>query len=234
MGLHAPGGPLSLDTLAASLSESLLPSALLAHASASDGKTSNSSKSSSSGSTAPGEVVGGVSIEQCPPAPQLQSHWAPAADPILAYGTGHPASSALQLQQQQQKSDSKGRAHRQRQQQQEEDVPRQYATSTAFFAGVSPIATEAGLLSVFEQFGTVIRVNLFRPYKTSKTSKASVSVCVPMAAVQLRSGRRHGVARAREAGCRRLCALHVRGAAVGRCCKACYPLAPIDYCLTRV
>lgn len=185
--------------------------------SASEGKTSSSnssSHSSSSGSAAPGDAVGGVSIEQCPPAPQLepqlQSPWAPAADPILAYGSGHPASSApqLQLQQQQQKVDSKGRAHRQRQQQ--EDVPQQYATSTAFFAGVSPIATEAGLLSVFEQFGTVIRVNLFRPYKTCKTSKASVCVCVPMAAVQLHSGHILGAARASVAGCRCLCAACAR------------------------
>jgi hypothetical protein len=151
--------------------------------SSSHSSSSGSSSHSSSGSAVPGEAtVGGVSFEKCPPlppqfAPQLQSAWAPAADPVLAYGTGRPASGTAQLQlqqqqpqQQQQKSDSKGRARRQRQQQ-EEDVPRQYATSTVFFAGVSPIATEAGLLSVFEQFGTVIRVNLFRPYKTCKTSK---------------------------------------------------------------
>jgi hypothetical protein len=103
----------------------------------------------------------------------MASAWKPAADPVLgsyrSFGSvsSIPQQQQQQHQQQQQQKGGKGR----RRGQQEEDIPKQYATSTVFFAGVSPIATEAGLASVFEQFGNIIKVNLFRPYKTCKTSK---------------------------------------------------------------
>jgi hypothetical protein len=50
-------------------------------------------------------------------------------------------------------------------------ILRQYRTSTLFYAGVLPIATDEGLLGVFEQFGTVISLEQFRPYAGSKASK---------------------------------------------------------------
>lgn len=37
-----------------------------------------------------------------------------------------------------------------------------YAESTIFFAGCSPIATVEALMSVFDQFGSVVEINLFR------------------------------------------------------------------------
>lgn len=42
---------------------------------------------------------------------------------------------------------------------------------TLFFAGVSPLATPEDLLKVFAQFGRVMNINLYRPYRGCKTSK---------------------------------------------------------------
>jgi hypothetical protein len=66
------------------------------------------------------------------------------------------------------------------------------ASATVFFAGVSPIATTEALLGVFAQFGRVMNINLFKPYKGSKTSKVSMLAvcllfrvaCTPLAEVQ--------------------------------------------------
>jgi hypothetical protein len=48
--------------------------------------------------------------------------------------------------------------------------PQQQGT-TIFFAGVTPIADATQLLSVFAQFGRVMDLNLFRPYKVCRTTK---------------------------------------------------------------
>lgn len=53
----------------------------------------------------------------------------------------------------------------------DDQILQQYRTSTLFYAGVLPIATDEGLLGVFEQFGTVVSLEQFKPYKDSKTSK---------------------------------------------------------------
>jgi hypothetical protein len=48
----------------------------------------------------------------------------------------------------------------------------QEAAGTAiFFAGVSPVAPPEDLLKVFAQFGRVMNINLYRPYRGCKTSK---------------------------------------------------------------
>lgn len=43
--------------------------------------------------------------------------------------------------------------------------------STIFFAGVNPLAQPEALLRTFAQFGRVLDLNLFRPYKGSRISK---------------------------------------------------------------
>lgn len=53
----------------------------------------------------------------------------------------------------------------------DDQILQQYKASTLFYAGVLPIATDEGLLGVFEQFGTVISLEQFRPYAGSKASK---------------------------------------------------------------
>lgn len=61
---------------------------------------------------------------------------------------------------------------RQQQHQLDDTLPSQlYAESTVFFAGVSPIATQEALLCVFQEFGRVVHLSVFRPYRTCKTSK---------------------------------------------------------------
>jgi hypothetical protein len=82
-----------------------------------------------------------------PPTPQ-----ATAAQPF----TGKPLNMCGSAQQQQQR-------HHGRRRRMLEDLPPQgFADSTIFFAGVSPIATVEALVSVFEQFGQTIRLNVFR------------------------------------------------------------------------
>jgi hypothetical protein len=52
------------------------------------------------------------------------------------------------------------------------DAPQhQHAPATIFFAGVNPVAAPETLLRAFAQFGRVMDLNLFRPYKGSRTSK---------------------------------------------------------------
>jgi hypothetical protein len=63
--------------------------------------------------------------------------------------------SAQQQQQQQ-------RRHGRRRHLLEDYPPVGFADSTIFFAGVSPIATEEALVSVFEQFGQIVRLIVFR------------------------------------------------------------------------
>jgi hypothetical protein len=53
----------------------------------------------------------------------------------------------------------------------DDQILQQYRTSTLFYAGVLPIATDEGLLGVFEQFGMVVSLEQFKPYRDSKTSK---------------------------------------------------------------
>jgi hypothetical protein len=169
--LQCDEAPLSLERLC----NSLLPSALFEHISLNSSSDSAGCDSSSgtSGSISGGSGGGSIGAEHLPAQLDMASAWKPAADPVLgsyrSFGSvsSIPQQQQQQHQQQQQQKGGKGR----RRGQQEEDIPKQYATSTVFFAGVSPIATEAGLASVFEQFGNIIKVNLFRPYKTCKTSK---------------------------------------------------------------
>jgi hypothetical protein len=47
----------------------------------------------------------------------------------------------------------------------------QVQLTTIFFAGVTPIVDTQQLLGVFAQFGRVMDLNLFRPYKGCRTSK---------------------------------------------------------------
>lgn len=47
----------------------------------------------------------------------------------------------------------------------------QPAVATIFFAGVNPVAAPETLLHAFAQFGRVMDLNLFRPFKGSRTSK---------------------------------------------------------------
>lgn len=42
---------------------------------------------------------------------------------------------------------------------------------TVFFAGVTPVVTADTLLTLFSQFGRVLDLNLFRPFKGCRTSK---------------------------------------------------------------
>jgi hypothetical protein len=56
--------------------------------------------------------------------------------------------------------------------------PQQQAQlTTIFFAGVTPIVDTQQLLGVFAQFGRVMDLNLFRPYKGCRTSKVGASIC---------------------------------------------------------
>lgn len=84
-----------------------------------------------------------------------------------------PVQQHLQLRQRGPAHQHKQRSRRRQQQQQLDDnLPSQlYAESTVFFAGVSPIATQEALLCVFQEFGRVVHLSVFRPYRTSKTSK---------------------------------------------------------------
>jgi hypothetical protein len=52
-----------------------------------------------------------------------------------------------------------------------EQQQQQTPECTLFFAGVSPFATPEELLKVFAQFGRVMNINLYRPYRGCKTSK---------------------------------------------------------------
>lgn len=47
--------------------------------------------------------------------------------------------------------------------------------TTIFFAGVTPIVDTQQLLGVFAQFGRVMDLNLFRPYKGCRTSKVGAA-----------------------------------------------------------
>jgi hypothetical protein len=47
----------------------------------------------------------------------------------------------------------------------------QVQLTSIFFAGVTPIVDTQQLLGVFAQFGRVMDLNLFRPYKGCRTSK---------------------------------------------------------------
>jgi hypothetical protein len=45
------------------------------------------------------------------------------------------------------------------------------SSRTVYFAGAAHTATAESILGVFAQFGRVMNINLFRPYKGAKTSK---------------------------------------------------------------
>lgn len=124
--------------------------------------------------------------------PECSLGWQPLSDPAL-----HLLESTINSIQQQQLQEQQ-QAHREHQQQQE--LQQQYehqqrhqqqqqqrpqaqdaqansqwgASATVFFAGVSPIATTEALLGVFAQFGRVMSINLFKPYKGAKTSKVGI------------------------------------------------------------
>lgn len=49
--------------------------------------------------------------------------------------------------------------------------PQQSNNSTLFFCGATPVVTVEALLTVFAQFGRVLDLNLFRPYRGCRTSK---------------------------------------------------------------
>lgn len=65
--------------------------------------------------------------------------------------------------------------------------------ATIFFAGVNPVAQPETLLRAFAQFGRVMDLNLFRPYKGSRTSKVS---CAHMGCVTGLSSPQHPRAQA--------------------------------------
>jgi hypothetical protein len=44
-----------------------------------------------------------------------------------------------------------------------------------FFAGACPLASSEELLTLFAQFGRVMEINLYRPYKHCKASKVNVN-----------------------------------------------------------
>lgn len=50
-------------------------------------------------------------------------------------------------------------------------VPPPHERRCIFFAGVTPIITTETLMALFSQFGTVVDLNLFKPWSGSKTSK---------------------------------------------------------------
>lgn len=47
---------------------------------------------------------------------------------------------------------------------------------TVFFAGVPPMITEQQLLMIFTRFDAVKRLNLFKPFNNSRTSKVRIQI----------------------------------------------------------
>lgn len=54
--------------------------------------------------------------------------------------------------------------------------PQTQQLTTVFFAGVTPIVDTQQLLGIFAQFGRVMDLNLFRPYKGCRTSKVGATL----------------------------------------------------------
>jgi hypothetical protein len=55
---------------------------------------------------------------------------------------------------------------------------------TLFFAGVNPVVTAATLVSLFQQYGCVLDLNLFYPYRGAGTSKVSTACALSQQQVQ--------------------------------------------------
>lgn len=83
----------------------------------------------------------------------LQPDTPPVAESAHSFGSNHRLGGVLQMQ---------GQHKQRRLRRGEQQVQSSYADSTIFFAGVSPIATVEALMSVFDQFGQVVDINLFR------------------------------------------------------------------------
>jgi hypothetical protein len=89
----------------------------------------------------------------------LQPDTPPVAEAI-SYSTGCCSEGARCLQLH--SSQVSGKQKQRRRRRTEPQAQAAYAESTIFFAGCSPIATVEALMSVFDQFGSVVDINLFR------------------------------------------------------------------------
>lgn len=121
----------------------------------------HSSSTSSAGTLAPPHHFGGFGLDQELPPPAGLPPPGPGAPPHLPMPMGADAMHLEQLMMQAAATQPAGQR-----------PPRpQSSGSTVFWAGVTPIVTSETLLTLFSQFGRVMDLNVFRPYRGCRTTK---------------------------------------------------------------